>query len=96
MAEWIKDKHETESSIGWQAGVYVRDAIACNFSKSNHYPERPISFYADTVRYDDDEEQYEFTDADRFGAFAMMFNKRFPTPEPEEAKEDTPEQPIDQ
>ena len=81
LTEWVKEKHVTESSVGWQNGVYIRDAIASNFSKSNHYPEKPIAFYSDTVHYnygDDEEEQYEFTDADRFNAFALMYNKRFP------------------
>jgi len=74
MNEVVKNKAETASMEGWMAGIYVRDAIGSNFSKSHRYPEAPISFYAEP---EVEEEAPQFTDADRFQAWAMVFNKQF-------------------
>lgn len=73
MNEWVKERLTHDSVAGWLAGSYVRDAIGSNFSKSHRYPDKPISFYDEP----DGDEQEQFTDAERFKAFAAVFNKQF-------------------
>ncbi len=47
----------------WLNGMYVAQAIGAAFSKSNRYPERPLS------------EEERRTDADNFRDFARQFNR---------------------
>lgn len=55
---------------GWVYGQYFASSIGVNFSKRAKYPEKP--YYI--ANYDDDEETYVMTDADRFAAWAEAFN----------------------
>ena len=76
MTEWLKTYREDMSEMGWTAGLYVQRAIGTVTPKGAPYPDSPLTLYEKPQRHEEDaDEVYEFTDADRFGAFATMFNK---------------------
>lgn len=62
------------SEVGWTNGRYVAIAIGTSFSKGKRYPNEPYEVFDMTREHT--AEQQEFTDADRFWAFAQAFNKR--------------------
>lgn len=65
-----------QSEDGWVHGIYVQRAIGASFSKHGKYPDDYIRLYGEeTTAIDEDGETYVLTDADRFFAFATMFNK---------------------
>ena len=68
MARYKLQKDE-DSERGWVNGAYVARAIGASFSRCGKYPNSPIAFY-ETNTVDD-----EFTDVERFKAFAAVFNK---------------------
>ena len=58
---------------GWIYGQYIASSIGSNFSKRSKYPSQP--YYINDHHEDaDDEEVYVMTDAERFEAFATVFN----------------------
>ena len=66
-------------NVGWVNGRYIAQAISACFAKGKRYPDEPddiISHFRSTED-DDDESVHPMTDADRFGAWAAMFNKQF-------------------
>ena len=74
---WLEEQKATLSEAGWTNGLYVGRAIGTAFSKSAKYPDSPLELYR-TVEPDGDDDEgpaQKFTDADRFGAWAAMFNK---------------------
>lgn len=72
MHEWLKQHHAEDTETGWIYGVYVGRAIGSAFPKGRAYPNEPINFYLDNSESDQ-----QFTDVDRFAAFAAVFNKQF-------------------
>lgn len=58
------------SQDGWIYGNYMAKAISACFSKNAKYPTEPTVFFPD-----EPEEEFKISDADRFWAFAQMFNK---------------------
>lgn len=75
LMERVRRENDEVSEIGWINGLYVQYAIGSVLPKGRRYPEQAVQFYS----YGDEqqEEQQQFTDADRFFAFATMFNKQF-------------------
>ena len=85
MIEWLKQKKNDSTENGWVNGVYVGRSIASCFPKGKSYPSEPIDFWG--IR-EPEEDAEPLTDADRFGAFAAMFNKQY------ESKEQKPESAV--
>ena len=76
LTEWIKSNSDERSETGWINGIYIQRAIGASFSKHGKYPEDYIRLYSpEETATDEDGETYVVTDADRFFAFATMFNK---------------------
>ena len=73
MAEQKKKTQDDMSEMGWTNGLYVSNAIGASFSKRHKYPSSPLQLYETP----EDNEAQEFSDAERFKAFAMVFNERF-------------------
>jgi len=71
LLERFKRTKENDSELGWIGGQYVARAIGAVMPKGKRYPDEPIRFYGPQ----EDEEGNVLTDADRFQAFATMFNK---------------------
>ena len=67
LIERYKQGKNGMSEVGWMNGHYVARAISACLSKNKSYPDEYIEFYPT-------EPEEEFTDADRFWAFAQMFN----------------------
>ena len=57
----------------WVLGRYTCEAIATCFGKHHKYPKEPFGM-KERVSDSDGEESEAFTDADRFGAFAAVYN----------------------
>lgn len=74
LIERYKSDANKLSEIGWTNGQYVAIAIGTSFSKGKRYPNEPYEVFDMTREHT--AEQQEFTDADRFWAFAQAFNKR--------------------
>lgn len=74
--EQSKQEHERTSANGWVNGLYVSRAIDGAFPKGRRYPDRPLVLFGDQAEDLDDEETKPMTDAERFAAFAMVFNKQ--------------------
>ena len=70
--ESSKEHIRDASLVGWMNGTYMTHAINAVFGKHGKYPEEPTEFLRGEHPT---EEIEEFTDADRFGAWAMVFNK---------------------
>ena len=77
MSEWQDAQKTGMSETGWTNGLYVAQAIGATFSKSGKYPDSPLELYRSVSADGDEDEEpvHKFTDADRFGAWAAMFNK---------------------
>lgn len=85
FAERFKQSKQDKDEEGWLSGQYVARAIAACFSgKSNSYPRKPSVYkigrgYSEAQ--DDDAEEVEeieekpMSDAERFAAWAISFNK---------------------
>lgn len=58
----------------WLIGRYICESIATCFGKNHRYPEEPF----ERTENADGEDEYIFTDADRFRIFAMAYNKQHP------------------
>lgn len=71
LLERFKRTKENDSELGWIGGQYVARAIGAVMPKGKRYPDEPIRFYGSQ----EDEDGNVITDADRFQAFAAMFNK---------------------
>ena len=74
--ERLKVEKDNTSLAGWVNGQYIAKAISANFSKKAKYPDTPFKLYE--VFEETDEEVYEYTDADRFLAYALAFNNAHP------------------
>lgn len=57
-------------------GLYVSRAIGGALPKGKRYPDEPIRLYRIQGEDDEEEEVKPMTDAERFAAFAMVFNKQ--------------------
>lgn len=79
--EFVGDIHLT----GWVYGQYIASSIGANLSKRAKYPAQP---YYINDHSTDDEETYVMTDAERFEAFANVFNSRNTTADPAGKQED--------
>ena len=79
LIERYKSDANKLSEIGWTNGQYVAIAIGTSFSKGKRYPNEPYEVFDMTREHT--AEQQEFTDADRFWAFAQAFNKKSETAE---------------
>lgn len=66
-----EDEAEAMNHSAWLIGRYVCASIAACFGKKQ-YPERPFESKANAD--DGDGESYEFSDAQRFEAFAITYN----------------------
>lgn len=71
LMERLKKAKDQDSEVGWINGQYVARAVSAVLPKGKRYPETPIRFYG----LPEDEEGNVITDADRFAAWATMFNK---------------------
>lgn len=78
-----RNRQDEMSDIGWTNGLYVSRAIGSALSKRAKYPESPLQLYQTN---DPEEKKDGFTDADRFAAFATMFNKQFADRKKKEAE----------
>ena len=85
LIERYKSDANKLSEIGWTNGQYVAIAIGTSFSKGKRYPNEPYEVFDMTREHT--AEQQEFTDADRFWAFAQAFNKKPETAETVETTE---------
>ena len=68
FAEQANQRIRDRSADGWVLGLYNVKAVGANFSKRAQYPQKPLSLVADDVKGE------PISDADRFGAWAEMFN----------------------
>lgn len=82
----LKAHRNEMSEVGWMNGYYIIYSIGRAFSKGGQYPDSPIEMYRD-LSPEETEEVYEFTDADRFGAWATNFNKAKALPEKDESSD---------
>lgn len=99
MNEWVNERISDSSMTGWVNGLYMTRVVGVALGGNEGYPETPIDLIRGEQLALDDEEAYEFTDADRFGAWAMMFNRQFeadrlPEEKQSEAKDTTDSQPT--
>ena len=62
-------ERERTNFAAWLQGIYFARAIAANFSKNITYFERPIDL--------DGKEERDQQNVNRFGAWAISFNRRF-------------------
>ena len=76
MIAYRKNQQDEISDVGWTNGLYVGRAISASFPKGKTYPNEPLRLYS-TANPEDSEEGKPISDADRFGGFATVFNKRF-------------------
>ena len=93
MVEWLKQHKEEQSEVGWMNGMYVQRAVGTMLSKKAKYPDKPLKVYGDPEPQTEEEaEAQAFSDAERFAAFAMVFNKNHKAKQPEaEPDVDAPE-----
>jgi len=75
MTATLKQRRENSSETGWTNGLYVAKAIGACMPKGKSYPSEPEKLWGNNEEIN--EEGEPFTDADRFGAFAMAFNAGF-------------------
>ena len=68
FAEQANQRIRDRSADGWVLGLYNARAVGANFSKKVQYPQKPLSLVADDVKGE------PISDADRFSAWAEMFN----------------------
>lgn len=76
MTEMLKHRKDEASMTGWVNGLYVGRAIGASIPNGTKYPDEPLRLYKTA---EDEEEQ--LTDADRFFAFAQVFNRKFQSTE---------------
>lgn len=85
MKEWLRQHHSEMTEAGWVNGAYTGYVVSSALSKGRKYPQEPVNFW-ETIPTDPEEQAA--VDADRFAAFAAMFNKRWEATH--KAEEQTP------
>lgn len=77
MEEWYFQRKEEMSEVGWTNGLYIGRAVGGCISKKSHYPDLPLEIYKRPEPEEDSiqEESQMCFDAQRFLAFATVYNK---------------------
>ena len=72
----LEEKAELDDANAWNLGIYVLEAIAAAFDKTNPYPKEPR--YTTRRKEEQEEEQHKVNEvaAANFWAWANAFNKQ--------------------